>query len=119
MANNTRSSQSGSSMQSRNQVSQTGQAQRSPSPQPSGGSKQNLEQKANQVSEQVAQKAQSSFDNARTTVTQQFKAVARAIELGVNYFDTAASYGNGQSETNLGQTLKALGARVETKLMTA
>jgi aryl-alcohol dehydrogenase-like predicted oxidoreductase len=40
------------------------------------------------------------------------RAVARAIELGVNYFDTAASYGNGQSETHLGQTLKALGARV-------
>lgn len=40
------------------------------------------------------------------------RAVARAIELGVNYFDTAASYGNGQSETNLGQALKTLGARV-------
>ena len=40
------------------------------------------------------------------------RAVARAIELGINYFDTAASYGSGQSETNLGQALKALGARV-------
>ncbi|MBI1737229.1 MAG: aldo/keto reductase [Candidatus Rokubacteria bacterium] len=40
------------------------------------------------------------------------QAVARAMELGVNYFDTAPVYGDGQSETNLGQTLKALGARV-------
>jgi hypothetical protein len=47
---------------------------------PQGSSKQNLEQKANQVSEQVAQKAQSTFDNARTKVTQQFNAVARAME---------------------------------------
>jgi aryl-alcohol dehydrogenase-like predicted oxidoreductase len=37
------------------------------------------------------------------------RAVARALELGVNYFDTAALYGDGQSEINLGQTLKALG----------
>ena len=40
------------------------------------------------------------------------RAVARAMELGVNYFDTAPSYGNGVSETNLGQALKALNAQV-------
>jgi aryl-alcohol dehydrogenase-like predicted oxidoreductase len=40
------------------------------------------------------------------------RAVARAIELGINYFDTAPSYGDGQSETNLGAVLKALRARV-------
>ena len=40
------------------------------------------------------------------------RAVARAIELGVNYFDTAPSYANGVSETNLGQALKALNAQV-------
>jgi aryl-alcohol dehydrogenase-like predicted oxidoreductase len=41
------------------------------------------------------------------------RAVARAIELGVNYFDTAPSYGDGQSETNLGQALRALRADVQ------
>jgi aryl-alcohol dehydrogenase-like predicted oxidoreductase len=38
----------------------------------------------------------------------QERAVARAVELGVNYFDTAASYGNGDSESNLGRVLAAL-----------
>ena len=38
----------------------------------------------------------------------QVKAVARAIELGINYFDTASSYGDGVSETNLGRVLKEL-----------
>ena len=40
------------------------------------------------------------------------RAVARAMELGVNYFDTAPSYGNGVSERNLGQALKTLNAQV-------
>jgi len=38
----------------------------------------------------------------------QERAVARAIELGINYFDTAAMYGNGESERNLGRVLKTL-----------
>ena len=38
--------------------------------------------------------------------------VARAIELGVNYFDTASYYGSGQSEVNLGAVLRDLGANV-------
>ena len=38
------------------------------------------------------------------------RGVARALELGINYFDTAASYGNGQSEINLGAALRELGA---------
>ena len=42
----------------------------------------------------------------------QVRAAARAMELGINYFDTASSYGNGQSETNLGQVLKELSADV-------
>ena len=42
----------------------------------------------------------------------QVRAVARAMELGINYFDTASSYGNGQSETNLGRVLKELSANV-------
>jgi aryl-alcohol dehydrogenase-like predicted oxidoreductase len=39
----------------------------------------------------------------------QERAVARAIDLGINYFDTAALYGNGESERNLGRVLKNLG----------
>jgi L-galactose dehydrogenase/L-glyceraldehyde 3-phosphate reductase len=35
-------------------------------------------------------------------------AVGRALDAGINYFDTAAAYGNGASETNLGRVLKAL-----------
>lgn len=33
----------------------------------------------------------------------QERAVARALEAGINYFDTAVQYGNGASETNLGR----------------
>ncbi len=38
----------------------------------------------------------------------QERAVARALELGINYFDTAAMYGNGESERNLGHVLRSL-----------
>jgi aryl-alcohol dehydrogenase-like predicted oxidoreductase len=38
----------------------------------------------------------------------QERTIARALEVGVNYFDTAVQYGNGQSETNLGRALKKL-----------
>ena len=38
----------------------------------------------------------------------QERAAARALELGINYFDTAAMYGNGESERNLGRVLKSL-----------
>jgi len=37
-------------------------------------------------------------------------AVARALDAGITYFDTAAQYGDGLSEQNLGRTLKNLGA---------
>ena len=47
----------------------------------------------------------------RGTPAERERAVARALEAGVTYFDTAASYGSGESERNLGRTLKALGAR--------
>ena len=42
----------------------------------------------------------------------QVQAVTRAMELGINYFDTAPSYGDGQSEINLGRVLKELSADV-------
>jgi aryl-alcohol dehydrogenase-like predicted oxidoreductase len=38
------------------------------------------------------------------------RAVARALELGVIYFDTASLYGDGQSEVNLGAVLRELRA---------
>jgi aryl-alcohol dehydrogenase-like predicted oxidoreductase len=49
----------------------------------------------------------------------QEKAIARALEAGVNYFDTAVQYGNGESEKNLGRvlaTLKPANAIVGTKV---
>jgi aryl-alcohol dehydrogenase-like predicted oxidoreductase len=44
----------------------------------------------------------------RGTPEDQERAVARALEAGVNYFDTAAMYGNGESEKNLGRVLAKL-----------
>ncbi len=43
---------------------------------------------------------------------EQERAVARALELGIDYFDTAPSYGDGASERNLGRVVKALRAAV-------
>jgi aryl-alcohol dehydrogenase-like predicted oxidoreductase len=39
------------------------------------------------------------------------RAAERAMELGINYFDTAATYGQGKSEENLGPVLAKLSAR--------
>jgi aryl-alcohol dehydrogenase-like predicted oxidoreductase len=44
----------------------------------------------------------------RGDAADQERAVARAIAAGVNYFDTAVLYGDGQSETNLGRVLRKL-----------
>jgi len=49
----------------------------------------------------------------------QERTIARALEVGVNYFDTAVQYGNGESEKNLGRvlaTLKPAEAIVGTKV---
>ena len=49
----------------------------------------------------------------------QERAIGRALEVGVNYFDTAVQYGNGESEKNLGrilQSLKPTNAIVGTKV---
>jgi aryl-alcohol dehydrogenase-like predicted oxidoreductase len=48
----------------------------------------------------------------RGTPAERERAVARALALGINYFDTASSYGKGLSEQHLGQTLRALRADV-------
>jgi aryl-alcohol dehydrogenase-like predicted oxidoreductase len=42
------------------------------------------------------------------TAADQERAVARAVEFGINYVDTAPLYGNGESERNLGRVLKTL-----------
>src|ERR1700704_79308 len=38
----------------------------------------------------------------------QERTIARAIAAGVNYFDTAVQYGDGESEQNLGRVLQKL-----------
>src|SRR5690348_8977402 len=42
---------------------------------------------------------------------QQYEVAKRAVELGVNYFDTAPDYGDGIGELTTGRVLKRLGIR--------
>ena len=44
----------------------------------------------------------------RGDAADQERTVARAIAAGVNYFDTAVLYGDGESEKNLGRVLQKL-----------
>src|SRR5215813_8703411 len=44
----------------------------------------------------------------RGDAADQERTVARALDAGVNYFDTAVQYGDGESETNLGRVLQML-----------
>ena len=44
----------------------------------------------------------------RGDATDQERTVARAIAAGINYFDTAVQYGDGESEKNLGRILQKL-----------
>src|SRR6516162_6758439 len=46
----------------------------------------------------------------RADSSDRVRAVQRAIEAGVTYFDTAPGYGSGRSEENLGRALDALDA---------
>jgi len=54
----------------------------------------------------------------RASYEEQLRAVRRALDLGINYFDTAYAYGLGKSEENLGRILNELGASavVSTKI---
>ena len=55
----------------------------------------------------------------RGSPADQDRAIGLALAAGVNYFDTAVQYGNGQSETNLGRMLaaqKPAGVYVGTKV---
>ena len=49
---------------------------------------------------------------------EQVKAVRHALDLGINFFDTAFAYGLGKSEENLGRILRELGAEpvISTKI---
>jgi len=42
--------------------------------------------------------------------SEQRRVIARALELGINYFDNAPDYGDGIAESNLGAALQDLGA---------
>src|SRR3954449_3040866 len=44
----------------------------------------------------------------RGDAADQERTIARAIAAGVNYFDTAVQYGDGESEKNLGRVLQKL-----------
>src|SRR4030042_5514480 len=44
----------------------------------------------------------------RGTHQDQINAVKKALATGINYFDTAPSYGDGKSETHLGDVFSAL-----------
>jgi len=54
----------------------------------------------------------------RASYEEQVSAVRRALDRGINYFDTAFAYGMGKSEENLGKILSDLGASpvVSTKI---
>jgi L-galactose dehydrogenase/L-glyceraldehyde 3-phosphate reductase len=47
----------------------------------------------------------------RGTATDQERAFARALDTGINYFDTASQYGDGESEKNLGRLIRQLKPR--------
>ena len=47
----------------------------------------------------------------RGSPEEQRQVVARAVELGINYFDNAPDYGNGLAEQNLGRVLQELKVR--------
>ena len=44
----------------------------------------------------------------RGAAADQERAIGRALDVGINYFDTAVQYGNGASETHLGRALASL-----------
>jgi aryl-alcohol dehydrogenase-like predicted oxidoreductase len=54
----------------------------------------------------------------RGSFEEQVRAAARAIELGINYFDESPDYGDGVSEENLGRVMRELGVRpiIDTKV---
>jgi aryl-alcohol dehydrogenase-like predicted oxidoreductase len=47
----------------------------------------------------------------KASPAEQRDAISKALELGINYFDQAPDYGDGVSESNLGNALKELGVR--------
>ncbi|MCY4582752.1 MAG: aldo/keto reductase, partial [Chloroflexi bacterium] len=41
----------------------------------------------------------------------QLRAIERALELGINYFDTSPDYGKGLAEENIGKAMREIGFR--------
>lgn len=55
----------------------------------------------------------------RASAAEQERTIAEALDAGINYFDTAVQYGDGESERNLGRAFRALrpvGAVIGTKV---
>lgn len=56
-----------------------------------------------------------SGDNAGLLVKgepqEQLRVIERALELGINYFDTSPDYGKGLAETNIGKAMREIGFR--------
>jgi len=54
----------------------------------------------------------------KASYDEQLKVVRRALDAGINFFDTAFAYGSGKSEENLGRILKDLGVNpvISTKI---
>lgn len=54
----------------------------------------------------------------KASYEEQIKAIRRALDVGINYFDTAFAYGLGKSEENLGRILNELAAQpvISTKI---
>lgn len=48
----------------------------------------------------------------------QLAVVQRALDVGINWFDTAATYGDGQSEANLGAAIEACNAKASVHVAT-
>jgi aryl-alcohol dehydrogenase-like predicted oxidoreductase len=57
--------------------------------------------------ERLTRRSALATDGARRSLDQQ-RTIASAIAAGVNYFDTAVQYGDGQSEKNLSRVLRNL-----------
>lgn len=51
-------------------------------------------------------------------LSNQLQTISRAVDLGIDYFDTAANYGAGRSETALGLALTTLGVKDRVRIAT-
>jgi len=52
-------------------------------------------------------------DHFKNPEEEVYETVKKALELGINYFDTGEFYAEGESEINLGKAFKKIGIRRE------